>query len=150
MTHVRTQIRAALREVIDTIPDVHGYVVFDQSEVEEARNSPWVFVELGAEAIAPQANGPGLAGRLMRHTFPIRIDIYTYGKSEALDQVEAIAAQIEAKLFQEQSLGGLVRGLTLTASDPDRRALGQSTNHLLRLTYTAAYFTTESDPMVAK
>jgi hypothetical protein len=150
MSHVRTQLRVAIRAAIDGIDAIKGYVVFDQSEVEESRASPWAYVELGDEAIAPQAAGPGSSGRLMRRTVPIRIDLYTYGKAEALDQVEEIGALVEARLFQQQSLGGLVRGLTLTAVQPDRRAVSSSTNHLLRLTYVAAYFTSESDPTVAK
>ena len=151
MSHVRTQIRAALVALIESAEGLAGRVVSDPTEVKDADAGPWVEVAVGPELIQPRSMGNSFTGRHMTRQVPLFAEIHTRGAGDGIKAAEDLLALIEAKVFTDRQLGGLLLApMTLVGVEPSPPDLGGSLGrHSLRVQWNSVYSTTESDATAA-
>lgn len=151
MSHVRTQIRNVFAALVEGATDLTGRVVADPTEVKDADAGPWIEVAIGSEQIQPRTLGNTATGRRLTRQLPLFAEIHTRGKGEAIEQYETIAAAIEAKVFANPRLGGLLlTPMTLALLEPQNPDLsGSLPRHTLRMQWNSAYSTAESNATAA-
>jgi len=88
----------------------------------------------------------GRGNRLLRRDLVLAIEAVTASADDSDDQVDAIAAAIEAALAGDPTLGGRAKDLFLSATDLDARAEGETRTGRARLEFTVNYFTVASAP----
>jgi hypothetical protein len=151
MSHVRTQIRVALAALIGSIDDLTGRVVSDPTEIVDADAGPWAEVAVGPEQIGVMTLGAQGTGRRQARQVSLFAEIHTRGKAAAIEKAEDLCAQIEAKVYNNARLGGLlISPMTLVLIQPQAPDMsGSQPNHTLRLQWNSTYSTAESNASVA-
>jgi len=150
MSHARTQIRTALVSVIDQVSRLTGRVVSDPSEIRDAESGPWGEVAVGAEAVTSRMGGNRLTGKILVRQLDVSVMLHVRGKAEAIELSEELLADIDAVIFSNRQLGGLLlTPLTLTTIQPFEPITdGSQPSRSVRVTWTCTYSTTESNPSV--
>lgn len=147
MSHVRAQIREYVRALLTSIDGLHESVIVDSDKLPDDFHAEFVLVELGGETIQQIGLG-GAAGRKNSRELELLTDVYALDKFETLQNAEAIAAAIEAKLTLDPRMGGLTKNLSLRAYLIEKNRDGKKPIARLRLQWAVTYFTNERDATI--
>jgi hypothetical protein len=148
LTHVRQQIR---ERVVETLKGGHTVAAenvyphrvrpLPTEKVPGSRAPmPAIGVLTTDEASSLAAYDSDLSGKRYNRTIEIALDLYTLG-DDSDDQVDALAVDVERLMEADDTLGGFVRNLVLTASRDVYSAEGERIAGRKRLTYQATYKT---------
>ncbi len=144
MTHVRAQIIAAAVELLKTCPTPAGRVKAGRAAPMPVAQAPYLLV-YGRPEQSDRLTGAGMTRTLMRQ-LTLAVDIVTASADDSDDQVNAIAAEVEAALAAQPTLGKLCKDLWLAATTPDARAEGETRIGRARLEFTVQYVTVATAP----
>ena len=115
MAHARQQIRDAIVAALTGLTTTGSNVFPSRSYDVPKENLPCILIYTAAEEMADEASSLGdrrgmiLAFRVEARVRPVATD--------ADDQLDAICAEVQAALFAEPTLGGLVRHLDLQSTE---------------------------------
>jgi hypothetical protein len=148
MTHVRQQIRERVVEVLKGGHSAAGENVYahrvhpiPSEKVPGSRAPlPAIGVLTTDEQSSLAAYDPDLSGKRYNRTIEISLDLYAIG-DDSDDQVDALAVDVERLMEVDDTLGGFVRNLVLTASRDVYSGEGERIAGRKRLTYQATYKT---------
>lgn len=150
MSHVRAQIREALRGAISALASISSdRVIYDTDEIPEDTSREWVEVGIGNEDISHDTLGSSSAGAILRRELVVNTDIYYRARTEALLLAEAIAADVETAIATSSALLALCQSWFLAGIEVVRDDEGEQPLVRLRLQWLVTYATNERDPTVA-
>lgn len=147
--HVRTQIRDRVRETLSGIPDLEDHVTIDVKEIPDEADLPWAWVWIGNEDITVRTLGSGNSGPKQQREVDLSIDLIARDTQQLNDRVEAIAAEIEARMDADRRLNNLAQHSYLRAYTIDRDSAGTQPLLRLRMQYVVIYVTESGRPTVA-
>lgn len=147
MTHVRGQIREWLRQQLNGIDGLQGFVVIDAQEIPEDLELPWAHVAVGDEDIQAITLG-GRDGRKLSREAQVTVDLFHRDESEPLIRAEGYCAAIEARLGADPRMGGLVKNSELRAYTVTHSDEGSQPIVRVRMQWLVTYWTYERDATV--
>lgn len=146
MAHARTQIRNAVKSLLSGISEFNGHVFsnrFSNLQISELPSANVFCLQ--------ESNAPGdIHGLSIERTLQLGISI----KHAVTDNIDAVldelAELVEVALDSQPTLGGLVRGLQLTATqiqinEDNAEAVGEAL-----LQYQIIYFTQADNPAITE
>lgn len=141
MTHIRTQIR---QEVVNLLKGntVAGNKVYG-SRIRPLDNLPAIAVfTLNEEAETVTISYP----RTQSRNLNLAVEIYVKANTGFDDEADALAAEVEALLAADTSLGGLAKDIKLVATGLLFSGEGEKPAAIATLTYSVLYQTKENNP----
>lgn len=142
---VESQIREALKLLIEPLEGMRDHVVFDTTAVPKDSDRHWVVVTVGDEIIEQQTLGNPTVGSKQLHTIDTFIDVMHADRIEPLQKAEALLERIIPAVFRDRTLGRLVLRITAVAKRRDKD-LGGAPIARLRLQCQTVYQTYDRDP----
>lgn len=149
--HVRGQIRAYIAARLAAVPGLQDHITIEAADVPDEAELPWALVSIGDETITSRRiAGPTISAKQQRDA-TLTVDVMGRDRQDVADQVETIAARIEALLGADPLIGGLAKGSELRAITVERvrRSEGSQPMLTLRLQYQITYMTSADNPEVA-
>lgn len=146
MTHVRAQIRATVKTTVTGLATTGSNVFASRVRPVSDGDLPCLLVYTLEEESEPLSKGSPPA--LVR-TLDLVIEGLARSKTALDDALDQIAAEVEAALAADLTLGGLARFSALTSSAVAVDAEGDSNYGAIRMTLTVEYHTAGNDPETA-
>lgn len=152
--HLRTQIRDAVAERLTGLPTTADRVHVGRTRTLAAGLDPAILIYTRRETSDTDSQGSmGSAPRLARSLVLIVEGRANAGGADAAQELEdlldQIAAEIEPAMVADFSLGGLTQEVTLTATETEIIAPGETHEGRIALTYRIGYRAAENDPTAA-
>lgn len=144
--HAAWQIVLAAKQRLLGLATTGDSVHIGRSTPMSIARAPFLLVFARPDQSAPIA-GSGASRKLQRDlTLAIEGVVGECDDEAGEALVWQIAAEIEAALAGDPTLGGTCRDLFLTSTDPNARAEGESRTGRIRLEFTIRYFTAANAP----
>ncbi len=144
MIHARAKIVAAVVAALTGLPTTAGRVKAGRAAPMPVAQTPYLLVYGRREASAPLTMGR--AGRKLQRQLTLSVEAITVSALDNDGEIDAIAAEVEAALAADPTLGGLVQDLFLSATDLDATVEGETRTGRARLDYTVNYITVAAAP----
>lgn len=143
MSHARKQIRDAFAAAVTGLPTTGARVYIGRVHPLADGHEPSLLIYTGPESVEAHAMGRPrpLLRTLTLHAHAVVSA--TDGVEDALDQ---IAAEVEAAIGADETLGGLALATLHTGSLPERDGEGRLIAGSRRLDFEVQYRTTDADP----
>lgn len=143
MTHARTQIRTAVKALLQNLPTTADRVFVGRTRALEEAHEPTLLIYTPRETSARDAMGrPPILARPVALFIEGRV-LAAEPPDDLLDQ---IALEVETAIAADLTLFGLARNLQMVGTETDIQAPGK--NHLgaIRIEYRITYRTAEGAP----
>lgn len=101
MSHVRKQVRDAVEALLAPIPEIGGRVF--QHKVGPFKTVPAISINTPADTVIEDAS----TGTHTTRAISLVVGVLVKEQDAYMDQLDAIAAQVEARLQTDINLGGL-------------------------------------------
>lgn len=144
-THIRSVIRKAALDALDAAMTTEN-VISNRTYPLSADELPAVLVFTKSEESTVQTMS---RPRRIERKCSLVVEGYVESSADIENEFDRIAVGIEETLFADATLKGLTKGLTLDTTETDVSDSGERTIGLIRLTFTATYYTHEGTPSVA-
>ncbi|TAK50238.1 MAG: hypothetical protein EPO23_03260 [Xanthobacteraceae bacterium] len=144
MTHVRSQIRAAVVAALSGLATTGARVYPGRTRSLGEDHEPTLLIYTTDERAEIDAMGGILLRRL---TLVVDAQVVASGPPD--DTLDQIAAEVEPAMILNPSLGGLAKWVLLTATRTAIRADGKRHLGEVRLEYDIGYRTRENNPAMA-
>lgn len=143
MTHMRTQIRNAVRDALVGLPATADRVYVGRTRPLAANHLPTLLIYAREEATRREANGmpPDL-----HHELTLDIEARVAMADVPDDALDEIAAQVAPVMWANRTLGGLVADVRCTGTQYAIEANGSQQLGGIRITYSVTYDTQEGAP----
>lgn len=141
--HVREQIRVAAATTLNGLPTTGGRVYASRVSNWNSASLPGLAIYTTAETAEPAAMG---SGRPTARELELVIEAAAKAVAGVDDILDRVAAEVEAALAADPTLGGLVKRLVLERTEIDLSGEGEEPVGLVRLTFQALYRTPAGDP----
>jgi hypothetical protein len=141
--HARRSIVAAAVAVLTGLPTTGTRVKPGRAAPMPVAQAPYLLVYGRIERSAPITIG---RGRKLQRELTLRVEAVTASADDSDDQVDQIAAEVEAALAADPTLGGRAKDLWLATTDLDARAEGEARTGRARLEFTVSYHTVAAAP----
>jgi hypothetical protein len=147
MPHARRLIVLAAVQALGTLPTIPAAKVKPgRAAPMPVAQAPYLLVYGRRERAGP-VSGSGATRKLQRE-LTLRVEAVTTGDDDdAL--VDQVAAEVEAALMADNTLGRVCKDLYLSATDLDARAEGETRLGRAWLDFTVIYFTAANAPETA-
>jgi len=149
-THVRHQIRDRAASIIAGLPSTSDRVYKGRTRALAAQHEPSWLIYTRREASEVDSQGVVALARSLSLFLEGRVSVT--GASAAEDAevlLDLMASEAEPAMISDPSFGGLAHEVTLTATDIEVIAPGDTHEGRIVLQYRVVYRTRESDPNVA-
>lgn len=137
MTHRRTRIRHAVAALLAPAAPV----TVNRDDPLQAGELPCITLFAADESVQEITN----ARRQLR-SLDLTVDGYVRAGAELDDRLDALAADIEARIAAGQKLGGLADKAVLVRTVTDKLASGEIRAGVVRLTFALTYQTAFGQP----
>lgn len=141
MAHNRTEIRAAVKALIDAIPSpVAANVYLERRRRIDSTLRPCIIISTGEDDQDPAERAMG-GPYQVEHTQSLLIELHADGDEgdTAADTIDAMELQVEAALASDLELGGLCELLTPVASTLEMSADTDRVTAVRGVTYSVAW-----------
>ena len=142
MSHVRTQIRDAVANVLNRLPET-GFNVFKGRYFSiQAPKLPALLVYTTNEDAELSIMG---SSRGSDRVLTLVIEAYAKSSGVVEDALDKIAVEVEEAMAADYTLGGLTRDVRYTGYELDANADPEQTVAVIRLTYDIKYRVSAGD-----
>lgn len=142
--HARRRIVLAVVERLTGLPTTGNRVHAGRAAPAPVASTPYLLVYARREQSAPiTAKGPQ---RKLQREPVLAIEAVTASADDDDALADTIAAEVEAAMAADPTLGGICRDLYLSSTNLDARAEGETRTGRTRLEFTVTYFTAADRP----
>jgi hypothetical protein len=148
--HVRHQVRDRAALIIAGLPTTGSRVYKSRTRALGAQHEPTWLIYTRRETSETDTQGNVALARVLSLFLEGRVTATGATAAEdAEDLIDLMAAEVEPAMVSDPSFGGLAQEVTLTATDCEVVAPGDTHEGRIVLQYRVVYRTRESDPTVA-
>lgn len=141
MTHVRTQIRAAVKAALTGLPTTGANLYQDPKRAFKA-SAPSLVILISSDPVVS-----GDKDEKMEHAFDLDVVGVRKSSTTILDELDVIAVEVEEAMLPN-ILAGLGFDLELERTDIDTNVEGAEDIGIIDLKYTATYIVENGKPQV--
>lgn len=142
--HVKTQLRRAVAAAVTGLPTTGGRVFQARAWPLQENDMPCLLVHTSDESIDTKATGPV---RIQSRRVSVVVVAMAMHSDAVEDDLDRIAAEVEAAVFAATPVRALTKSLELTATDSALSAEASFVVGQIRLSFSAVVHAVEGDPI---
>lgn len=147
MAHIRQQIRAALVSALQGLPTTGNNVYAGRAlPLTGPTRPPALLIYTWPDAPVYEDSEIGNGTCIVSHNLTASIEGYYSGGTD--DQLDQIAVEVEEALYVDETLGGLVQGISMAGQDVARDGEGARIEGAIVMNYTVQYQAAEGEPEI--